>query len=238
MFINLTERVGYLTHSEDTDRPTLGYVRGDRHVLMIDAGNSAAHVQLFNSELQSRGLPLPDMVALTHWHWDHTFGLAFVDAVSFSSRLTNEQLSSMLSWTWDDPSMDARVVSGWDSAFCNEMIRAEYPNRDEIVISTADVVFDDRLTLDLGGVTCEMTRKRCPHSEDSVLVHVCKEGVLFLGDALCGDGHGWIKDGPQRERELLDALKALEFSLAVVGHAEHATKAELIAELEEELGEL
>lgn len=27
---------------------------------------------------KERGLPLPDITAVTHWHWDHTFGLGRV----------------------------------------------------------------------------------------------------------------------------------------------------------------
>ncbi|EKN42222.1 metallo-beta-lactamase family protein, partial [Clostridium botulinum CFSAN001627] len=30
MFKKLTERVYYLEHNEDTDRPVLGYIKGDK----------------------------------------------------------------------------------------------------------------------------------------------------------------------------------------------------------------
>ena len=68
----LTRRVWYLPHSPASDRPALGYIRGDRRALMVDAGNSPAHVRQFLRSLEAEGLPAPDLAVLTHRHWDHT----------------------------------------------------------------------------------------------------------------------------------------------------------------------
>ncbi|WP_306299211.1 MBL fold metallo-hydrolase [Brevibacillus brevis] len=43
---------------------------------LIDAGNSPAHAALFRKSLQRLGARLPDLLILTHWHWDHTFGMS------------------------------------------------------------------------------------------------------------------------------------------------------------------
>ncbi|MGO1369199.1 hypothetical protein [Senegalia sp. (in: firmicutes)] len=39
---NISHRVYYLPHEEETDRPVLGYVKGDKYTLAIDAENSIA----------------------------------------------------------------------------------------------------------------------------------------------------------------------------------------------------
>ena len=45
MLQQLTPRVYQLDFSQEQDRPVLGYIRGDRFSLMVDAGNSPEHVQ-------------------------------------------------------------------------------------------------------------------------------------------------------------------------------------------------
>ncbi|HBF58269.1 MAG TPA: Zn-dependent hydrolase, partial [Exiguobacterium sp.] len=42
-FKQLTSRIWYQTPVSETDRPILAVVRGEKHQLMIDAGNSSAH---------------------------------------------------------------------------------------------------------------------------------------------------------------------------------------------------
>ena len=43
----LTNHIFYLEHNPEVDRPMLGYVKGDKYSLAIDAGYSLSHVQDF-----------------------------------------------------------------------------------------------------------------------------------------------------------------------------------------------
>ncbi|ESU33690.1 hypothetical protein G3A_05660 [Bacillus sp. 17376] len=74
------ERIGehswYMTPISETDRPILGMVVGTERTLMIDAGNSENHANLFIDMLKEKGVDEPSYVVLTHWHWDHIFGLS------------------------------------------------------------------------------------------------------------------------------------------------------------------
>lgn len=88
MLKRLTERVWYLPWEEETDRPNLCYLLGERHSLAVDAGNSPAHVGKLYRALEEQGLPLPDFTVLTHWHWDHTFGLGAIHGVGIASAKT------------------------------------------------------------------------------------------------------------------------------------------------------
>lgn len=58
----------YMTPVSETDRPILGMVVGKEKTLMIDAGNSEEHAQLFLEMLKEQNVSSPDFVALTHWH--------------------------------------------------------------------------------------------------------------------------------------------------------------------------
>lgn len=134
MLQQLTDRVFFLPCDPSTDRPCLGYLRGDRFSVMIDAGNSPAHAALLLEELRGVGLPRPRFVALTHWHWDHTFGLPGLDAAAAACSRTGRMLERMLGWKWDDASMAERLRAGEDILFCDEMIRREYPDRGKIAL--------------------------------------------------------------------------------------------------------
>ena len=48
----------------------LGYIRGERYSLAVDAGNSRRHVEKFYAALDAAELRRPDFTVLTHWHWD------------------------------------------------------------------------------------------------------------------------------------------------------------------------
>lgn len=71
----VTRRVYYLINDRETDRPVLGYIKGDKYSLMVDAGNSKNHVKKFNNSIEKLNLRMPDYVAITYWHWDHTYGM-------------------------------------------------------------------------------------------------------------------------------------------------------------------
>ncbi len=228
----LSDRLYYFPHAEYADRPTLTYVRGDRVSLCVDAGNSARHVQAFYQALQAEGLPLPGLTALTHWHWDHTFGMHAVSGLTVASRATDDKLRAVRQWAWDDASMRARLASGEEIAFCDECIRQEYVDRSEIRVVPADIAFEGRMTVDLGGATCELFEFDAPHSFGSVLARLSPGGVLVMGDADCGDHYeNGGRHDPAKYRALLAFLEACDFEIALLGHDAPRPKETLLAEI-------
>lgn len=237
--VQLTDRVWILPHNEQTDRPVLGYIRGDRASLMIDAGNSPDHAAQFLRQCQARGLSAPQYVGLTHWHWDHCFGLCGVQATSIACARTNRQLKAMQHWQWTEQAMQKRLETGEEIPFCDEYIRREYQDPQTIAVATADIVFEDCLTLDLGGVSCQMLRVGGPHSEDSVVFYIPQQKVLFLGDADCDACyHPQPQQGHQQQLgALAQRLLQLDFDIGVPGHDVQQTRRKLIRYWESELGE-
>ncbi len=232
----ITGRAWYLPPQEYGDRPVLGYLRGDRYALMIDAGNSAAHVALFQEGLAERGLPPPDFAALTHWHWDHSFGLAALACPAIAQVQTNQYLKDVKGWSWGEEAMAERLRTGEDNAFCDTGIRQEYEDRSAIDVRLADITFADTLTLDLGGIACQMLHIDAPHTADSVIFVVPQEGLLFLGDADCeGHHHGRESLYQPKLRRLHDFLSRLAFTTCVPGHGEPIGKEALLAQLRAEM---
>ena len=135
MLYRFSDRVWYTQAEEATDRPVLGYLRGDRMALMIDAGNSARHAEQFLALLEGQGLPAPDLVALTHSHWDHCYGLCGIGAPAIACSATRRDLERDAGLVWSDDAMRGYLADGTVQAFCEEHMRVEYPDLGEIRVA-------------------------------------------------------------------------------------------------------
>ena len=182
----LTERIWVFPYEEDRDRPNLGYIRGDRWSLAVDAGHSAAHTAEFYRALEDAGLPLPELTVLTHWHWDHTFGMHAVHGLTLANARTDAYLR------------DFRERIGREGpAFflaMHESIRREYADGRPVAVTPADMVFSGEIRLDPGACPVRIFQTEAPHTDDSTLVFAEKEKILFLGDAAGGVFPTWEKD--------------------------------------------
>lgn len=223
-----SDRFWYMDPVAETDRPILGAVVGDTHTLMIDAGNSEAHTNLFLDALTERGIKRPSIVTLTHWHWDHIFGLsALTDTVSIASTATKAGMERLLPYAWDDASLADRVEDGREIAFCAEAIKLEYGAERSMRVVLPTLTFDDTLTLDLGGVHVILKHVGGDHAADAVVVYVPEEKVLFLGDALYANLYApsW-RMTPTRTLRLLDLLDQFEAEAYVWSHGQVVTRPE------------
>ena len=95
-WIQLMPHVSYLEFQQQTDRPNLGYIFGKKQARRVDAGNSAAHVQQYRQARQAQAAMPPSYTAITHWHWDHTFGMWALRAQTIVTRQTDAKLRSEL----------------------------------------------------------------------------------------------------------------------------------------------
>lgn len=242
MLKQLTKNILYLPSCEQTDRPALGYIAGREASLMVDAGNSPAHAQLFLSQLRQEGLAAPDYVVLTHWHWDHCFGLSALSAISLCSSKTQEKLREMSAWGWSEEQMQKRLQTGQEIAFCHENILKEYSDRRHICVRAAELSFSGELSIDLGGRTARLLPLSNSHAEGSLAVFVPEERALLLGDIICPDYYGSMppRHCPKKLAQLIAQLNALDFDTVLYGHGEPAQvcKAELLADLQSALAEV
>ena len=218
----LTERIWYYPYEEARDRPNLGYIRGEKWSLAVDAGHSDAHVEEFYRALEKENLPLPALTVLTHWHWDHTFGLHRINGLSIANGATNRHLKAFR----EQVSEKGRDVF----LSLHESIRLEYAGGKEIRITTADLAFEGELLMDLGGCSVRIFQTEAPHTDDSTLVHVPGEKVLFIGDAAGGKFPTWEKD-PELTMALARAIQSTGAEICLEGHWTPETMAETLDEL-------
>ncbi len=222
----LTERIWFYPYEEARDRPNLGYIRGDKWSLAVDAGHSDAHVEEFYQALERENLPLPALTVLTHWHWDHTFGLHRINGLSIANGRTNAYLRAF---------RDQVAQKGPDVFLSlHESVRLEYAHGKEIRIDTADVEFEKELLLDAGGCPIRIFQAESPHTDDSTLVHVPGEKMLFLGDAAGGTFPTWEKD-PALVRKLAHTVKNTQAAICLEGHWTPVTMKEMLDDFETDM---
>ncbi|MDO5519091.1 MAG: MBL fold metallo-hydrolase [bacterium] len=236
MLKQLTKRIYYLEGKEETDQPFLYYIKGDKKSLAIDAGNSEEHVRLFYKELDRKGLRKPDYTVLTHWHWDHTFGLHAVSGQTIASNQTNQKLREVMKWEWTEEKMRQREQMGEDIAFCNDCILKVYPNLSKIKVVQAQISVQNEMEVDLGGVHCKLMCHDSTHSRDALFIYLPEEKTLAVGDADCEDYYengGNYDEG--RLAQLIDYIEEIPFDRYLLGHEVPQKREEVLNYLKEEL---
>ena len=198
-----------MPYEEERDRPNLGYVKGKNWSLAIDAGHSAAHVREFYALLAKESLPFPSLTVLTHWHWDHTFGMHAVKGLCLANDKTNRYLAE-----WKD-----KIEKDGPKEFfaLHESIRREYSENPEVIVKQADMVFTGEITLDPGGYIVRILQTEAPHTDDSTIVYVSDDKTLFLGDSAGDDFFTGIKRTDLCEK-LADTINAINPEICVEGH--------------------
>ena len=234
--IQITDRIWYLPACEENDRPVLGYIRGDQYALQIDAGASPAHGEEFSRELKRLLLPAPDFAVLTHWHWDHTFGLCGLHCPAIACEETQAILEKVSHWQWTPQAMAKRLETGEEIPFCDEHIRVEYDNPETIRVTLPEITFQTKMAIDLGGITAQILHMPATHSPDCTAVLLPEERFIFLGDAPCGDFYG--RNGGydlKALQEMMTFLREIPANQCCLGHGEPETIPSLLQELQEEI---
>ncbi len=233
-FKKFSDRIYYLESEEVTDSPVLGYVRGDVFSLMIDAGTGKAHVEMFLKALEDEELPEPVFSAVTHHHWDHSFGMASLEAITIGCKDCAKKLKALEDIKWSEESLAKAINSGLIPAFCEEHIRMAYPDLSEIEVFAPDIIFEGEMVVDLGGCTAVIKQIPTPHGSDCIGIYVPEEKVIFMGDGLSPAivGKDWMDD-PEEVVKLQKLLRNLDFEICIPGHGEPVTKYDVLADLAE-----
>ena len=218
----LTEHIWVMPFEKERDRPNLGYVKGEHWSLAVDAGHSAAHVRAFYKLLEKEGLPLPGLTVLTHWHWDHTFGMHQIHGKSLASDKTDRKLRELAEEL--TPEKKKKFVR---SDIC---IRREYANNLPVIVVPADETFQGRKMIDLGNLQVEIFEAPSPHTQDTTLVYIQSDQVLFLGDATLGEFPSWKMD-KEKVKALIHVIEKMKTDTCVIGHWFPASKEEILTEL-------
>jgi glyoxylase-like metal-dependent hydrolase (beta-lactamase superfamily II) len=227
----ISDRILYLPADHRNDRPILAAISGEKRTLLMDAGNSAAHAELFLRELAPYALPRIELLALTHWHWDHVFGTTQMNLPTVAHVETKRRMEAMAALEWTDEALKERVRLGQESSFIADHIRKEYPGERDIVISLPTLLFEQHREFDLGGLTCRIEHVGGDHTPDSCVLYVQEEKTLFLGDCMGPALLPYRYYTSGKMLSLLDRLESYDAELYVPSHGEPMTKADMQTEL-------
>ncbi|MBI9046179.1 MAG: MBL fold metallo-hydrolase [Anaerolineaceae bacterium] len=238
----------YLTkHSEhvyisppdgERDRPVMGIVVGSKRTLIVEAGASPAHVLTFKEAMTDLKLPDASFVALTHWHWDHVFGIATFDLPTFGHRKTRQFVREMADLDWQDEALNARVEAGEEIPSIREYVIVELSNeqRAELVITAPDLIYDDQVDVDLGEVTCQLIHVGGDHSVDSCVIFIPEDKTVFLGDSIYS---GFIGEDlfftPEKVFPLIDRLLDLKAKFYLPAHSKEVMSREDLEKMKAEM---
>lgn len=222
-FEPVSARVDRFTPDERTDRPNLGAIRGTAGTLIVDGGASPAHLGAFAAQLEAHGRPPVVAIALTHWHWDHSFGSAALDVPVIACEETAAGVAVQAGYAWDEAAIRQRVEDGLELAFSLPHLLEEFTEDERVALEIVvpHVTFAETHEVDLGDTVVALHKVGGDHASDSVVIWEPEDRVLFTGDALyqClwADEHYLTVAGV---RSLLDRLAAFDPAYALEGHDE------------------
>lgn len=220
----LTNRIYFLEHEPEVDRPMLAYIKGDKLSLAIDAGYSSSHVQDFYNAIELENFKKPDFTVITHWHYDHTFGMHAISGISVAYDKTNEFLKNQ-----QEQAKNANYIETLKTEDVH--FRREYCEQDQLNIVLADFTFSDKLTLNLGGIIADIFHTVSPHSEDTTCVYVPEEKVLFLGDSTSEDFFNGGYMDIDKLNSLIQTVQSMDCDYCILSHCEPLCKKDLLAYL-------
>ncbi|MBE5960224.1 MAG: hypothetical protein E7256_02375 [Lachnospiraceae bacterium] len=117
--------------------------------------------------------------------------------------------------------------------------KIEYPDLSEIQVVTADIVLEEDMCLELGGIEARLLMRDSTHSRDALFIHVPEERALIIGDADCEDHYdGGGKHDKKKLEELIAFFQTFDVDYYLVGHDQPQTVEEEKEFLEEALTKL
>jgi glyoxylase-like metal-dependent hydrolase (beta-lactamase superfamily II) len=195
-------RSGVYVAVAEPESVNLGLIVGSTRALLVDTGSSPAQGREIRASLVAVTNKPLTAVVVTHWHYDHAFGLA---AYSDIARIAHESVRVRL--TSNESAAEAQRL-GVDHA---ELGR---PNV-EIAVATA---------VDLGERRVEIAHLGRGHTDGDLVVVVPDTDLLFIGDLI--ESAGPPSFGPDSVPDewpaTVDAVIGLMTAgtLAVPGHGE------------------
>jgi glyoxylase-like metal-dependent hydrolase (beta-lactamase superfamily II) len=228
MLEKVTERIYYMMNDNQKERPALGVVVGDKGCLIIDAGNSPKHARELKKELIKYNLPEVSYVVITHYHWDHSFGLIEWQVPAIGNALSNEKLKAYRQLSYDNTSLE-KAANHYFTRHGIDCIKSEIDNRDSFKPVGLDFIYSGELTIDLGDITCQIKQVQSSHTCDSTIVYIPEEKTVFLGD--CAYGHnsqGYNYYNREMMFPMLDLIFEYEADYYLCSHESICSREEMV----------
>jgi glyoxylase-like metal-dependent hydrolase (beta-lactamase superfamily II) len=217
-----------MPHRNDTDRPILGLVCGNKYSLVVDSGNSPNHAKEFLEEVSLLNVPPVKYLVITHYHWDHIFGIKEMNLTTIAHEKTKQEIDRMKNLNWDEASLAEHVKANIISENCSKFIKEELKDIENFKVGDVDLTYIGSLEIDLGGVTCVVNSIGGSHTDDSTVIYIPEEKVMFLGDCIYGRRFNGLY-GYDREKllNMIDKIEKYKSEYYFISHEEIFGRKEL-----------
>jgi glyoxylase-like metal-dependent hydrolase (beta-lactamase superfamily II) len=179
----LTDRVWLFTPDQARTEPSVGIITTPTETVLVDAGNSPNHARAVRESLRNIEAPPVRYVIYTHHHWDHVFGAVAWDAPVVAHERCRQYVAEYTREPWSAEYLAEASHKMPNLAHRYAAIGGAIEDWHEFRIVLPSIVFEGKkFTLALDGLTVELEHVGGGHSDDSTVVRVLEERVLFLGD--------------------------------------------------------
>src|SRR5580765_1692906 len=187
--------------------PNIGYVIGDKAVLVIDTGLGPRNGEAVFAVAQKLAGSRPIYLAVTHVHPEHDLGAQAFSAETRLIRSADQQKDIA------EFGLDLAKVFAGRSAINAELLKGADFRK-------ADTVFDQEYDLDLGGVTARLLALGPNHTRGDVGIWVEPDRVLFSGDLAMKAQPAFASPYSSIEQWIasLERLEALQPAVVVPSH--------------------
>jgi cyclase len=189
-------------------RINTGFIIGKNGILVIDSTFSPDNAKEILKNIRSVTQKPIRYLFNTHHHADHTFGNQVFSAKVVAHRECKNIMTKLLETEWARDSIQRWVEENpeWKEKLNN------------LKITLPDLLFDDRLEIDLGNIKINLLHVG-GHTKDSSIAHVAQSKVLFAGDLIFQGRYPFMRDGDsQKWLSALKKIRDLNFEILVPGH--------------------
>jgi glyoxylase-like metal-dependent hydrolase (beta-lactamase superfamily II) len=187
--------------------PNVGYVVGDRAVLVIDTGMGPRNGAAVYETAKKLAGAKPLYLVTTHVHPEHDLGAqAFPDSTKLIR--STDQVKDIA-----ESGLTLAGIFAKRSEINAELLK-------DAQFRKADITFDKDYDLDLGGVTAKLTAMGPNHTLGDTVIWIESQRVLFSGDIAMRAQPAFASTHSSRRHWLasLDKLEALKPAIIVPSH--------------------
>lgn len=203
----ITEHVHVIPDNSVPLVPNVGYIVGDKALLVIDTGLGPRNGKAVFALAQKLAGSRPIYLAVTHVHPEHDLGAQAFSAETKLIRSADQQKDIA-----EFGLSLAKVFAGRSAINAELLEGADFRK--------PDIVFEKEYDLDLGGVTARLMALGPTHTRGDVGVWIERDRVLFAGDLAMKAQPAFASpySSMQQWFASLDRLEALQPVLVVPSH--------------------
>jgi glyoxylase-like metal-dependent hydrolase (beta-lactamase superfamily II) len=197
--------------------PLIGIVCTQSQTVLVDAGNSPAQARRVLVALQEINAPPLTHVVYTHHHWDHTFGAQTYNVPVVAHAMCKALTIAYKKLPWGPDSVMREPLRKMMSySVIDRLLQDEWDTFEIIVPS---IVIEERKgTFTFDGLTLELELVGGAHSDDSTVITVVDDGVMFLGDSFYPSPRKLTYDEINYDLEMMGGFLERKLAYYADGH--------------------